>query len=64
MALTSIQQHKRMTETPIPRLVASLAIPTTVSQLITVVSPVETEVRHVLDGGAERADVALVREDG
>ena len=37
MALTSIQQHKRMTETPIPRLVASLAIPTTVSQLITVV---------------------------
>ena len=25
---------------------------------------VETEVRHVLDGGAERAEVALVREDG
>jgi putative MATE family efflux protein len=37
MSDISIKQHKRMTGTPIPRLVASLAVPTTLSQLITVV---------------------------
>ena len=37
MAITSAEQHKRMTGTPIPRLIASLAVPTTISQLITVI---------------------------
>lgn len=37
MALTSSQQHRRMTGTPVGRLVASLAIPTTFSQLITII---------------------------
>jgi Na+-driven multidrug efflux pump len=31
------EQHKRMTETPIPKLVISLAIPTVLSQLVTVI---------------------------
>ena len=33
----SEQQYKRMMETPIPKLVTSLAIPTTISMLITVI---------------------------
>lgn len=37
MAVSSEQQHRRMTESAIPRLVTSLAIPTTFSQLITVI---------------------------
>ncbi len=37
MALTSTEQHKRMTGMSVPRLVTSLAIPTTFSQLITVI---------------------------
>lgn len=37
MAVSSEQQHRRMTEIAIPRLVTSLAIPTTFSQLITVI---------------------------
>lgn len=35
--MTAEQKHRWMTETPIPRLVTSLAIPTTVSQLITII---------------------------
>ena len=35
--MNSLEQHKRMTETPIPRLITSLAIPTVASQLIMVV---------------------------
>ncbi len=34
---SSAAQHKRMTETPIPRLITSLAIPTVLSQLIMVI---------------------------
>ena len=33
----SEQQYKRMVETPIPKLVASMAIPTTIGMLITVI---------------------------
>ena len=35
--MTAAEKHRWMTETPIPRLVTSLAIPTTVSQLITII---------------------------
>ena len=34
--LSSGEQHRRMTETPIPKLIVSMAVPTTTSQLITV----------------------------
>ena len=34
---SSAAQHKRMTQTPIPRLILSLALPTVLSQLITVI---------------------------
>ncbi len=34
---TAAEQHARMTETPIPKLVTSLAVPTVLAQLITVV---------------------------
>lgn len=37
MAYSPAAQHKRMTETPVPRLIASLAVPTVISQLITVI---------------------------
>ena len=37
ITMNSLEQHKRMTETPIPRLITSLAIPTVASQLIMVV---------------------------
>ena len=37
MKRTGDEQHRHMTETPIPRLVLSLAIPTVASQLVTVV---------------------------
>ena len=37
MTLTSEQRHERMIGAPIPRLVTSLAIPTTISQLITII---------------------------
>lgn len=37
MAMSAEQKHKWMTGTPIPRLVTSLAVPTTVSQLITII---------------------------
>lgn len=37
MSMTAAEKHRWMTETPIPRLVTSLAIPTTVSQLITII---------------------------
>lgn len=35
--LNSEEQYRHMMETPIPRLVTSLAIPTTVSMLVTVI---------------------------
>lgn len=37
MILSSAEQHKRMTEKAIPGLVTSLAVPTTLSQLITII---------------------------
>lgn len=37
MSMSAAQKHKQMTETPIPRLVTSLAVPTTISQLITII---------------------------
>lgn len=37
MIPSSEKRHKQMIETPIPRLVTSLAIPTTISQLITII---------------------------
>ncbi len=37
MRISSAERHRKMTETPIPRLVTSLAIPTTISQLITII---------------------------
>lgn len=36
-SLTNEEQYKRMVETPIPQVVTALAIPTTISQLVTVV---------------------------
>lgn len=35
--LTAEEQHRRMTQTPMPRLIASMSIPTVASQLITIV---------------------------
>lgn len=37
MTSKSEAQHKRMLETPMPRLIATMALPTTLSQLITVI---------------------------
>ena len=37
MNYTKEEQHRRMTQTPIPRLVTSMAIPTTCSQLVSTI---------------------------